>query len=716
MGPMKTQRFTTPSNIEVHYQKKPIDVSTLDHITKKLDQYKGVMLSSGIDYPGRYNRWELGTFNPPCEIIAYKEHVEFIALNPRGEVILALFKPVFMANNINIVTEQKDKLIFSISRTNQIFSEEDRSKQPSAVSILRLINLEMDKLKDNMLGLFGAFGYDLIFEFEPCELQQKRDNQNKIYHLFFVDKAYAIDKQKEAAFELSVEFMKESLTTIGQSSEPFYTLKQQNTPFKAESDIQVSLSDQEYAELVKSAKKEMKKGNIFEVVYSRHFHAKVSGKPSELYHTLKEMNPSPYEFYCQLGDEQIIGTSPEMFVRCEGKTVESCPISGTITRGKNAMEDEMQIRKLLNSYKDEVELTMCTDVDRNDKARICEADSIELISRRTIERYTGLFHTVDHVKGQLREGYNGLDAFLSHMWAVTLTGSPKKRAIELIEKNENQSRKWYGGSIGCLGFNGDMNSTITIRTVYLTNNHAYYQSGATLVWDSNPLDEAKETITKATTFYRALNLKKAPSKEDSKLSRFDGLYAIMIDYEDSFVHTLASYFRKLGVILETYRFDAISTKEIIDKKPDLVIHSPGPGRPSDFDLATKIQKIADQGIAQFGVCLGLQGIIEAFGGKLQLLDEPKHGKIWKLKHHNHPLFSGIDIDSDVAAYHSLIADGEHIPSKIEVIATNEKDDIMAISHKELPILAVQFHPESILTLHNDTGIKLIANALSYLKA
>jgi len=260
-----------------------------------------------------------------------------------------------------------------------------------------------------------------------------------------------------------------------------------------------------------------------------------------------------------------------------------------------------------------------------------------------------------------------------------------------------------------------MNSTITIRTVHLTNNHAYYQSGATLVWDSIPLDEAKETITKATTFYRALNLKKTATQQDNKLKCFDGLYAIMIDYEDSFVHTLASYFRKLGVILETYRFDSIRTKEIIDKKPDLVIHSPGPGRPSDFNLAEKIQEISDQGIAQFGVCLGLQGVIEAFGGKLKLLDEPKHGKIWKLKHHSHPLFNGIEVDSNVAAYHSLIADTDHIPSEIDVIASNEKDDIMAIVHKEKPILAVQFHPESILTLHNDTGIKLIVNALSYLK-
>ena len=163
------------------------------------------------------------------------------------------------------------------------------------------------------------------------------------------------------------------------------------------------------------------------------------------------------------------------------------------------MEDADNIRALYNSDKDEVELTMCTDVDRNDKARICEPGSVRLLGRRMIERYAGLFHTVDHVEGQLRAGFTGIDAFLSHMWAVTLTGAPKKRAVQLVENMESSARRWYGGAIGGLLMNGSVNTGITIRTVHLKNGQADYRAGATLVFDSDGAEEAAETKTKATS-------------------------------------------------------------------------------------------------------------------------------------------------------------------------------------------------------------------------
>ena len=659
---MDTQFFTSAHGIEVDYQKSPCEYTTLNHITEALHQYKGMMLSSGIEYPGRYNRWELGFYNPPLEIIAYAQRVVFNALNPRGIILLELLMPLFSTNNmINIADNNDHTLTLNINPSNETFSEEDRSLQPSVASVLRIINQEFAPLKDNMLGLFGAFAYDLIFTFEAMPLSQARADDNKIYHLFFADHVFAIDKQKDQAFELILEFSHNKLTTKNTSTKPFKKLTTSQAPFTANSTIKNSISDDEYAKLVDTAKDEMKKGNIFEVVYSRLFKAQVSGSPAKLYQLLKQMNPSPYEFFCQLGDEQIVGTSPEMFVRCEGRDVESCPISGTIRRGNNAMEDELKIRELLNSYKDEVELTMCTDVDRNDKARICEPDSIELISRRTIERYVGLFHTVDHVKGKLRDGYNGLDAFLSHMWAVTLTGAPKKRAVNLIENNEKQPRNWYGGAIGCLGFNGDINSTITIRTVHLKDNMAYYQSGATLVWDSNPHEEALETITKATTFYKALGQFNPKVSHDTwQAQRFDHIKAIMIDHEDSFVHTLASYFRKLGVKLTTYRAGIIDADDIIKQKPDLVIYSPGPGTPDDFKLPQMIKDITKAGIPQFGVCLGLQGMFQAFGGKLTYLHNPHHGKIWQLTHHG-DVFKDVPQNAEVAAYHSIIADPDTTP-------------------------------------------------------
>ena len=146
-----------------------------------------------------------------------------------------------------------------------------------------------------------------------------------------------------------------------------------------------------------------------------------------------------------LGEQEyLVGASPEMFVRVTGRRVETCPISGTISRGADAIEDSEQILKLLKSKKDESELTMCSDVDRNDKSRVCEPGSVRVIGRRQIEMYSRLIHTVDHIEGQLRSEMDAFDAFLSHAWAVTVTGAPKLWAMRFIENNEKSTRYWFG--------------------------------------------------------------------------------------------------------------------------------------------------------------------------------------------------------------------------------------------------------------------------------
>ena len=169
--------------------------------------------------------------------------------------------------------------------------------------------------------------------------------------------------------------------------------------------------------------------------------------PAELFRRLKERNPSPYGFVINLGEgEYLVGASPEMYVRVDEDRVETCPISGTIARGGDPISDAAQILALLNSEKDESELTMCTDVDRNDKSRICRPGSVQVIGRRQIEMYSRLIHTVDHVEGRLRDGFDCLDAFLTHTWAVTVTGAPKLAAMEFIEAHERSPRAWYGGA------------------------------------------------------------------------------------------------------------------------------------------------------------------------------------------------------------------------------------------------------------------------------
>src|SRR6202050_1741827 len=213
---------------------------------------------------------------------------------------------------------------------------------------------------------------------------------------------------------------------------------------------------EEYMANVEAVREGTRRGDYYEVVLGQTFSTPFSGKVSELFGRMQRANPSPYEFLIQFGNEQLVGASPEMFVRVEGPRVETCPISGTARRTGDPLQDEKNIRALLNSTKEESELTMCTDVGRNDKRRVCRPGTVQVIGRRLIESYAGLVHTVDHVTGRLEPGFDSLDAFLSHMWAVTLIGAPKKAAASAIERLEKNERGWYGGAVGMLSLNCDI--------------------------------------------------------------------------------------------------------------------------------------------------------------------------------------------------------------------------------------------------------------------
>ena len=232
---------------------------------------------------------------------------------------------------------------------------------------------------------------------------------------------------------------------------------------------------------------------------------------------MRQANPAPYGALINLGEgEFLVAASPEMYVRVEGRRIETCPISGTIARGRDPLEDSERIRELLNSKKDESELTMCTDVDRNDKSRVCVPGSVRVIGRRQIEMYSRLIHTVDHVEGELAPEFDALDGFLSHAWAVTVTGAPKLWAIRFVEEQERSARRWYGGAIGRVTFDGNMNTGLTLRTMRMKDGIAEIRAGATLLYDSDPDAEEAETRLKAAALVAAIRGTSRPAASTSR--------------------------------------------------------------------------------------------------------------------------------------------------------------------------------------------------------
>ncbi|MDO9414847.1 anthranilate synthase [Pararhizobium sp.] len=681
----------------------------------RLDERRGAVFSSNYEYPGRYTRWDTAVIDPPLAISSFGKALWIEAYNGRGEVLLSLIGDhLKTVADITLGESSDRRLDITINPPSRVYTEEERSKMPTVFTVLRAVTELFFSAEDASLGLYGAFGYDLAFQFDAIELKLTRPDDQRDMVLFLPDEILVVDHYSAKAWIDRYDFAKGGRTTEGKdgdiASDPFHTV-----------DVIPPHGDHrpgEYAELVTKAKESFRRGDLFEVVPGQKFLERCDSRPSEISKRLKAINPSPYSFFINLGNQEyLVGASPEMFVRVSGRRIETCPISGTIKRGDDPIADSEQILKLLNSKKDESELTMCSDVDRNDKSRVCEPGSVKVIGRRQIEMYSRLIHTVDHIEGRLRDGMDAFDGFLSHAWAVTVTGAPKLWAMRFIEAHEKSPRAWYGGAIGMVGFNGDMNTGLTLRTIRIKDGIAEVRAGATLLYDSNPEEEEAETELKASAMISAI--RDAKSANNSKAGRDvatvgAGVKILLVDHEDSFVHTLANYFRQTGAEVTTVRSPVAD--EVFDTiKPDLLVLSPGPGTPKDFDCKATIKKARARNLPIFGVCLGLQALAEAYGGELRQLAVPMHGKPSRIRVLEPGLvFSGLGREVTVGRYHSIFADPATLPRDFIITAESEDGTIMGIEHAKEPVAAVQFHPESIMTLGGDAGMRMIENVVTHL--
>ncbi|WP_036477501.1 anthranilate synthase [Myxosarcina sp. GI1] len=716
---LKSHCYTTQGGINVSRSAVEMQMDdAIESVLSCLDSQRGGLLASSYEYPGRYKRWAIGFVNPPLELATRDRNFTLKALNERGRVLLPyLAERLYLHPQLQEVSVEEDRILGSIEQATKFFAEEERSKQPSVFSIVREISQAFYSHEDENLGLYGAFSYDLVFQFETVAKHRDRPADGRDLLLYLPDELFVVDYYLQQTYRYQYEFATKHGSTQGiPRTGEFIDYRGKRLTPEQESDCVPG----EYAEKVKEALEYFRRGDLFEVVPSQNFYSACVASPTDLFRTLQQINPSPYGFLLNLGGEYLIGASPEMFVRVEDKCVETCPISGTIARGSDAIGDAAQIFQLLNSHKDAAELTMCTDVDRNDKSRICEPGSVQVTGRRLIEMYSHLIHTVDRVEGILRPEFDALDAFLTHTWAVTVTGAPKRSAMQFIEKHEHSSRRWYGGAVGYLAFNGDMNTGLTLRTIRLKDSIAEVRVGATVLYDSDPDAEEQETLTKAAALFQTLNeagqiyetgkMTKANISSESPQSLVQKR-VLLIDYEDSFVHTLANYLRQAGAIVTTLRHGF--PESVFDRETfDLVVFSPGPGKPSDFGVPETVMSCVRRELPIFGVCLGLQGIVEAFGGELDILDYPQHGKTSLIDIvEDSPLFDNVPKSFEVGRYHSLFAKKDRLPDQLKITAMSEDGVIMAIEHQTQAIAAVQFHPESIMTLANGVGLSIIENVI-----
>ncbi|KAA9006244.1 anthranilate synthase component I [Paenibacillus spiritus] len=398
-------------------------------------------------------------------------------------------------------------------------------------------------------GAIGFFGYDLLQYYEKLPAHAKDDLQMDDIRFMFCDRIIVFDHVKQQIllvgnlhvkdgdtdenirtnYEALVRKLDETAEELHREG-PKENLNTRSIPQETElGRIESNLTKEQFIANVEQAKAYIRAGDIFQVVLSQRFHIDTEASPLQVYRVLRTVNPSPYMYYLKMDEDIIVGTSPEALVKVDGDRVETRPIAGTRPRGKSEAEDRELAAELLEDEKERAEHLMLVDLGRNDLGRVSAFGTVKCDSFMEIEKYSHVMHMVSNVSGTLAEGKDFFDAFLSCLPAGTVSGAPKLRAMEIIAELEKEARGAYAGAIGYLGFSGNMDSCITIRTIIFRGGRAYVQAGAGIVWDSVPEKEYEETVNKAAGMLKAIRIAEAmfPRRsQESGILNQDYLYRV----------------------------------------------------------------------------------------------------------------------------------------------------------------------------------------------
>lgn len=375
---------------------------------------------------------------------------------------------------------------------------------------------KLDNIPSFNGGAVGFFAYDIIRQYE--NLPDIPDDELKLpdMHFMLTDEIIAFDHKRQkiviivnihAGGDIEAQYRKACLRLLDiqrEMSDLSKLMIKKEREYRSTSEITSNVTKEEFMNNVLKAKEYIKNGDIFQVVLSQRFTVDTNEDPFNVYRALRLINPSPYMYYLNFGDYQIVGASPEMLVRVENGIVQTGPIAGTKPRGKTVEEDIALEKELLSDEKEIAEHTMLVDLGRNDIGKVSEFGSVKVTRFKYVERFSHVMHIISDVEGKLRKDKTCFDTLGAALPAGTLSGAPKIRAMEIIDEVEKTKRSFYGGAIGYISFNGNFDSCITIRTGLFKDGKAYVQAGGGIVYDSDPEYEYRESVNKASAVLRAI--------------------------------------------------------------------------------------------------------------------------------------------------------------------------------------------------------------------
>ncbi|MGC8594721.1 MAG: anthranilate synthase component I [Candidatus Kryptoniota bacterium] len=425
----------------------------------------------------------------------------FIGINPVG---------TFIAKDWTTTIQWKDeKDTFHGDPFELLKSQLQKYRVAPVTSLPRLVG-----------GAVGYFGYDSIKYIEEIKLPPADTATPDIY-LNFYETVVAVDNLRRRILVVNLVPLNADRNNLDkllderifQTTEIIKSLNEpaplNNRAFNKTTEVHIPTSRDDFLNEVRRAKNYIIEGDIFQVVLSQRAEFKYEGDPFILYRAVRALNPSPYMFYLEDSSESdvyVIGSSPEMFVRKEGRTVETRPIAGTRKRGLSEEEDAALEHELITDEKERAEHVMLVDLGRNDIGRVAEPGSVAVHDFMHIEKFSHVMHIVTRITGRTQENYDAVDTLKACFPAGTLSGAPKVRAMQIISELEHLARGVYGGAVGYIDFNGNMDTCIAIRTFVLNKGKAYLQAGAGIVYDSDPDKEFDESINKMRANLEALEI------------------------------------------------------------------------------------------------------------------------------------------------------------------------------------------------------------------
>ena len=457
-----------------------------------------------------------------CNNYAFIENLYKFILVQKNSFIFESVEKGKIRGRYTIIGFNPDK-IFNIKK-NVIIEDDFKKKKIINKNILKYLNnlfqnfkVKSSKELPRMSSmLVGYFSYDIIRLIENIPNKCKDDlkipdirlmrPKNLIIYdnvkrkIFYIENIY--NDQKIYDYPSEYEKIKNTLNELHYYGN--IPLPENFHINNKKINIKSNISKSKFKNIVRRAKTYIKKGDIFQVVLSQRFSAEIKKPPLEIYNTLRKSNPSPFMFYFNYDDFQVLGSSPEILVRLVNGEVTIRPIAGTRPRGKNPKEDKKLTAELLNDPKELSEHLMLLDLGRNDVGKVSKANSVKVTENFKVEKYSHVMHIVSNVIGKLRKNLSLFETFLSGFPAGTVSGAPKIRAMEIIDELEVSKRKLYAGGIGYFTANQEFDTCIALRTALIKNKKIYVQAGAGVVADSKPESEYKETINKAKALMQAI--------------------------------------------------------------------------------------------------------------------------------------------------------------------------------------------------------------------